>query len=256
LFGTLECSVFYGDGGADPIASEPLIVRVTLLSKLKGFAFWAILLPLLLLRENRARKAPWIFLPYGVWLGVAAGAGVWENVFGGLFHVLVPMSAILAGLFLLGQRSPARNGWLVLLAAILFAALVHGIWIWLAPVEYAFYFAIASAVLFLLVLVALLLTRLCCGRRYGSARISLFLLLAVQLVAMAILSCAAYLMFPGAEMGNRTQMLLGMVVPAALTGLFIYLFLMSFLAIPFSAEFYRARLCGLLKLRRNVPPAF
>ena len=40
---------------------------------------------------------------------------------------------------------------------------------------------------------------------------------------------------------------------AVIVGLIVYVLLLSFLAVPLSTEFYRARLCGLLKLKREAP---
>ena len=41
--------MFYKDEGEDLIASEPLLVRVSLFSKLGSSLFWLVLLPFLLL---------------------------------------------------------------------------------------------------------------------------------------------------------------------------------------------------------------
>lgn len=256
----MECSVFFADDGADPIASEPLIVRVTLLSKVKGFAFWVILLPLLLLRENRARKALWILLPYYVWMGLATGASALTGRYGmgTAFGTVIPLLALLGGLLLLGQRIQKWNGWIVLLAAILFAALVHGIWIWTGMAENLSFSAIASGILCLVVLVSFLLARLCCRRRYGGAELALFLLLFVMLVTMLFLSIVAILLFmqfSEAGIAGLGMMLVGMAISIVLVGLIIYLVLLSFLTVPLSSEFYRSRLCGLLKLKRDAPPA-
>ena len=71
------------------------------------------------------------------------------------------------------------------------------------------------------------------------------------------LSSAAALMFmqfSEAGIAGLGMMLVGMAISIVLVGLLIYLVLLSFLAVPLSTEFYRARLCGLLKLKRDVPP--
>lgn len=250
----MECSVFFREDGEDPIGSEPLIVRVTLLSKVQGFAFWVILLPLLFLKENRACKAGWIFLPFYAWMGLVAGAIAWTGPhgLGDVCGMLVPLQAVLAGLFLAGQRIQKWNGWLVLLAVIVFATLVHGVWMWIGPVENALYFASASSILFLLILVSFLLARLFCRRRYGGLRLSMGLLAAALLVSVLPMAVIA-MVFRGAFWGGIGTMLAEMAIPSLLAGLIIYLLLMSFLAVPLSTEFFRSRLCGLLKLRRNVP---
>lgn len=256
----MECSVFFSDDGEDPIGSEPLIVRITLLSKVKDFALWVILLPLLLLRENRARKALWILLPYYFWMALVAGAGMLAGAFGlgAAAGTLSPLLVFLGGFLLIGQRIQRWNGWLVLLAAILFSALVHGIWIWSDPVDPVYYFGIASAVLSLLVLVSFVLTRLCCRRRYGAVKVPLFLLLWTLVACVGVLLAIAVGMsmsFDEMGMGGTKilLMLAGMAVWFTAIGFAIYLVVLSFLVVPLSTEFYRSRLCGLLKLKRDVP---
>lgn len=256
----MECSVFFGDDGAESIGSEPLVVRITLLSKVKSFALWVILLPLLLLRENRARKALWILLPYYFWMALVAGASTLGGPFGlgTAFGTVIPLLVFLGGFLLLGQRIQKGNGWLVLLAAVLFVAVVHGIWIWSGPVEPVQYFAVASAVLSLLVLVSFVLARLCCRRRYGGVKLSLFLLLFLVVACVGVLSAIAVGMsmpFDESSMGGRSilLMLAGMAVWFTVIGFAIYLIALSFLVVPLATEFYRSRLCGLLKLKRDVP---
>lgn len=242
------------------MASEPLFVRVTLLSKLKDFAFWAILLPLLLLPENRSRKALWILVPYYAWMGFVAAVGAWSGPFalGQAFGTVMPLLAFLGGILLLAERFRNRNGWMVLLASILFSALIHGAWIWSGPVEPIPYFAVASAVLFLLVLVSIVLARLFCRRRYGGVKLSLFLLLAVLLVFLVVLTCVTIPMFlihgsSAGVFGGWLKMLVGQLAAFLAIGFAVYLVLLSFLVVPLSTEFYRSRLCGLLKLGRSIP---
>ncbi len=250
----MECSVFYEDEKASPIASEPLIVRVTLFSKLRGLLFWVVLLPFLLLRENRSLKALWIFLPYYAWLGIGVGlGGLWRMP----SELLIPLPAILCGVFLAGQRILRWNGWLVLLATVLFAALVHLVWFLGGQVEYAIYSAVGSGILCLVALISLLLARVCCRGRYGALKLALFLLPIAMIITQLIVMGTAFLMFrkhAGAGFGGMTMMLMRMAIPAGVAGLIIYLQLLSFLAVPFSTEFYRQRLCGLLKLKRAAPP--
>ena len=256
----MECSVFFGEGEDGPIASEPLFVRVTLLSKLKDFALWVILLPLLLLPENRSRKALWILVPYYFWMGLGALAMALAGPYGmgTLTGVAVPLLVFLGAIFLLGERLRKRNGWLVFLAAILFHALILGIWTWTGAAESAAYVAVASSVLLLLVLVSLALARLFCRRRYGGVKLSLFLLLVVLLVFLVVLACIAIplFLFHGSSagvFGGWLKMLLGLFASILAIGFAVYLVLLSFLVVPLSTEFYRSRLCGLLKLGRSVP---
>lgn len=246
--------MFYKDEGEDLIASEPLLVRVSLFSKLGSSLFWLVLLPFLLLKENRTRKALWIFLPYVVWMGFAAGLSVFA---GGASAVMMPLPTILGGLLLAGGRLQKWNGWIVLFATVLFAALVHGIWAFSGQVENAMYFSVASAVLFLVTLVSFLLARLCCRRRYGALPLALFLLPVVMIFCLLIVAGTAFslfLQFREAGGVHAVMMLLGMCVPALVVGVLLYLLLLSFLAVPFSTEFHRERLCGLLKLKRERPP--
>ena len=246
--------MFYKDEGGDLIASEPLLVRVSLFSKLGSSLFWLVLLPFLLLKENRTRKALWIFLPYGVWMGLAAGLSVFAA---GASAVMMPLPTILGGLLLAGGRLQKWNGWIVLLATVLFAALVHGIWAYSGQVENAMYFSVASAVLFLVTLVSFLLARLCCRRRYGALPLALFLLPVVMIFSLLIVGGTAFsmfLQFREAGGANAVMMVLGMCVPGVVVGVLLYLLLLSFLAVPFSTEFHRERLCGLLKLKREIPP--
>ncbi|NCA81614.1 MAG: hypothetical protein EOM72_02540 [Opitutae bacterium] len=247
--------MFYKDEGGDLIASEPLIVRVSLFSKLGNHLFWMVLLPFLVLKENRTRKALWIFLPYGAWMGVAAGLSAFA---GGASAAMMPLPTILGGLLLAGGRIHKWNGWIVLVATVLFAALVHGIWAYSGQVENVMYASVVSAVLFLVTLVSFLLARLGCRRRYGALPLALFLLPAVMIFCLLIAGGAAismFLKFREAGGGHAVMMLLGMCVPALVVGGLLYLLLLSFLAVPFSTELYRQRLCGLLKLKREAPPA-
>ena len=252
MFGKLECSIFYNEEGGDPFASEPLIVRVTLLSKLKGVAFWMILLPFLLLKENRTAKALWVFLPYFVWLGIAAGLGAW--LVGGVAGMIIPLPAILSILLLAGERMRRWSGGKVLLGVLLCAVLAHVVWACAGEAENLPYSAIGSAVLFLLVLVSFLLARLCCRREYGGAKLALCLLPAILVLALLAATAAAGVMFWVFQDAGFVGLLVEVLIPAVLTGLAVYLLVLSFLAVSFSTEFYRSRLCGLLKLRRNVPP--
>ena len=251
----MECSVFFDGEGGDLIASEPLRIRVTLFSKLRGHLFWGILLPFLLLKENRTRQVLWIFLPFAAWVGIAAGAGA---LWGAPGEVMTLLPVFLCGLFLAGHRSQGRSGWAVLGAAAGFAAVIHGGWIWTGQAEGAMYAALGSGILFLVAAGSFLLARLCCRRRYAALPLAMFLLLFVLLGSVLLAMVAAFLMFlrfAETGMGSLAMMLAGMAVPAVLIGAVLYLLLLSFLAVPFSSEFYRSRLCGLLKLKREAPPA-
>ena len=250
----MECSVFTNENGEDLIDSEPLIVRITVLTKLKSFVVWLIPLPFLFLKENRSRKALWIFLPYYAWLGIALGlnAGL-----GGVGELLAPLLATLCLLFLIGQRCQRWNGGLVLLAAVLLAALVLLGGYFIGQFESGPYAAAGSAVLFLLALLSTLLARLCCRRRYGALRFSLFLsafVLLVTLLAAVGIAALKFLQFGGESFADVAWMLAGMVVSSLPIGLAVDLLLLSFLAVPFSTGFYGSRLRGLLKVAPAVPP--
>lgn len=238
------------------MASEPLTVRISLLTKVKGHLFWLILLPLLLGRENRKARALWILLPYYAWLGLLSVANAGDYI-GAITGVLLPLVTLVPVLLLLGARLQKRNGWGVLLGTILIAAAVHGIWIWSGPFETELFFTIASAVLTLLVLLAFLLARLFCRFRYGGWRLALGLLGAVLLLAVLLLVVMVSVMFrqfgdSGMSSGLGEMMLEGLI-PFLLAGAVVYLVLLSLLAVPLATEFYRARLCGLLKLKRPAP---
>ena len=251
----MECSVFFREEGEEPIASETLVVRVSLWSKFKGQLFWVLLLPLLLLKENRTWKAAGILLPYYAWRGLVAGAmSAWLHGLGVVFGAAIPLLAILGGILLLGGRLQKRGGGKVLLAALAWAALVQGIWIWEKPVEYAVPFAVVSSVVFLLVVVALALTRLCLRRRYGGWKLALCplpILLALAELAMVAASGTVKALF-GVPADWGTIFMEG-TPPALGAGLVVHLVLLSFLAAPLASEFHRARLCGILKLKRDVP---
>jgi hypothetical protein len=250
----LECSVFFNEDGDDLIGSEPLVIRITLLTKLRSLVVWLILLPFLLLRENRSWKALWIFLPYYGWLGMAAGLSV---VLHGMGDLLIPLLATLGILFLVGQRCQRWSGGRVLLAAILIAvATLLGAYA-IGQFTNGLFSAVGSAVLFLLVLVATLLARLCCRRRYGALRFALFLLafvLLLTLLAAAGFASLMYLQFSEAGIAGLAMMLAGVVISSLLAGFVLYLLLLSFLAVAFSTEFYGLRLRGLLKVAPAVPP--
>ncbi len=250
----MECSVFFNEDGDDLIESEPLIIRITVLTKLRSLVVWLILLPFLLLKENRSWKALWIFLPYYVWLGMATGLSV---VLFGMGDLLIPLLATLGILFLVGQRCQRWNGGLVLLAAILLAVTTllgaYSIGQFAAGLSSA----VGSAVLFLLVFLSTLLARLCCRRRYSGLRFALFLLAFVLLLILLTavgLASLMYLQFSEAGIAGMGVMLAGVVISSLLAGLVLYLLLLSFLAVPFSTEFYGLRLRGLLKVAPAMPP--
>ena len=250
----MECSVFYGDEGDDLLGSEPLIVRITPLSKLKGFLCWVVLLPFLFLKENRTRKALWIFLPYYAWMGVAAGMGG----LGSMGGTVVSLAATLGGLLLAGQRLGKRPGGIVALAAIFGHALAGAMVVWSGQAESLAVSAMGVGVLALFIPVLFSLARLFCRRRYGGPKLALGLLAALLLCVIPLTALVVgliFMQFGEAMPGNWAMMLMGTTIPAFLCSLAIYAVLMSFLAVPFSSEFYRARLCGLLKLKRDVSPA-
>ena len=252
MFGTLECTVFYEGKDGDVLASEPLLVRATLFSKLKGYLFWGILLPLLLLKENRNMRALWAFLPYAAWIGVAAGIDAWVGLPGGM---LVPVPMIFCGLLLAGARFRNWNGWVSVLGAALMGAAIHGAWILAGKAEAMPFSAIGSGCVFLAAAVALAAARLACRGRYGAGRLSLALLPAALLATAAVVAGIVFTMAAVEGEQVQTGMILELLVPAAIAGLIVYGMLMSFMAIAFLSAFHRERLCWLLKLERNVPPA-
>jgi hypothetical protein len=250
----LECSVFFSEDGDDLIGSEPLIIHITVLTKLRNFVAWLILLPLLFLKENRSWKALWILLPYYAWLGIATGLSA---VFSGMGDVLVPLPATLCILFLVGQRCQRWSGGLVLISFILIAVLTHLGGHFIGQFAHGFAAAVGSAVLFLLVLVATLLARLCCRRQYSALRFALFLLAFVMLLTLLAavgIASTVYLQFSDEGIAGLALMLMGVVMSSLVTGTAVYMLLLSFLAVPFSTEFYGVRLRGLLKVSSGSPP--
>lgn len=220
---------------------------------MKGLVFWVVLLPFLFLKENRTRKALWVFLPYYAWMGVAAAVGV-----GSMGGAVVSLAANLGGLLLAGRRLGKRHGGIVALAAVFGHALASAMVVWSGQAESLAVSAMGSGVLALLVPVLFALARLFCRRRYGGPKLALGLLAALLLCVVpltALVVGLVFVQFGEALSSNAAMMLLGMTIPVALFSLAIYAVLMSFLAVPFATEFYRARLCGLLKLKRDVPPA-
>jgi hypothetical protein len=250
----LECSVFFNEDGDDLIGSEPLVIRITLLTKLRSLVVWLILLPFLLLKENRTWKALWIFLPYYAWLLMATGLSA---VSSGMGDLLIPLLATLGILFLVGQRCQRWSGGLVLLAVLVLAVATHLGAYALGQFTNGLFSAVGSAVLFLLVVVATLLARLCCRRRYSGLRFALFLLAFVLLLTLLAVVCVVslmYLQFNEAGIAGLAMMLAGMAISSLLAGGVLYLLLLSFLAVPFSTEFYGLRLRGLLKVAPAMPP--
>ena len=230
------------------------MVHITLFTKVKGVLFWLVLLPFLLLKENRSRKVLWAFLPCAVWLGIAFGLELGVGI---PSEVMVPVPMILCGLLLAGARFQRWKGGVSLLGTVLFAALFHGVWIVMGNVENLPYSTIASGVLSLLVLVSLVLARLACRGKYSVVKLSLFLL-PVVLAATVVFVFASGLLIAltQGELGSaiEAEFLLAMIMPIAMAGLIVYGMLMSFLLVPFLSEFHRDRLCNLLKLRRDIPP--
>ena len=220
---------------------------------MKGLVFWVVLLPFLILKENRTRKALWIFLPYYAWMGVAAGVGGFSSMGG----AVVSLAATLGGLLLAGRRLGKRHGGIVALAAVFGHALAGALVVWSGQAESLAVSAMGSGVLALLVPVLFALARLFCRRRYGGPKLALGLLAALLLCVIPLAALVVGLVFAqfGDAMGSWPMMLMGTAIPAVLFSLAIYAVLMSFLAVPFATEFYRARLCGVIKLMRDVPPA-
>ena len=144
------------------------------------------------------------------------------------------------------------------LAAIFGHALAGAMVVWSGQAESLAVSAMGAGVLALLVPVLFSLARLFCRRRYGGKKLALGLLFALMLCVIPLTALVAGLIFAqfgGAMPGGAAMMLLGTTIPVLLFSLAIYAVLLSFLAVPFSTEFYRARLCGLLKLKRDVPQA-
>ena len=252
----MECSVCFSEDGDDLIGSEPLIIHITVLTKLRNFVVWLILLPFLFLKENRSLKALWILLPYYVWLLIATGL---SSVFSGLGDALVPLPATLGILFLAGQRCQRWSGGLVLVATILLAGLTLLGGYFIGQFANGLYATVGAAVLILLVLVATLLARLCCRRQYSGLRFALFLLafvLLLTLLSAVSMASFMYLQFSDEGIAGLVLMLAGVVMSSLMAATSIYMLVLSFLAVPFATEFYGIRLRGLLKVTSApaIPP--
>lgn len=254
MFGRLECEVFYGEGEEGEAVSDPLTVRVSLFTMLKGYLFWAALLPLMLLKENRKAQAWLGFAPYACWVGLALAI---EDATGFPSEILVPAPMIWCGLLLAGGRIARWNGWATLAATGLFAAGLHGIWIAAGKAEYLPHSAVVSGTFVLAGVVSLGLARLGCRGQYAPGRLMLFLAPAVVLSTLAA-TCGLGLYY-GLRSGEGALAVLAelmeeMVVPMLAASAAQYALLASFLAIAFLSAFHRERLCGLLKLERKNPP--
>jgi len=251
----LECFSFYGTEEESLIPAKPCVLDISLISKLTGFLFFVILWPLWLLKENRKRGALWIFLPYYAWfvLAIALESLVGEEAGGSL----MPLLAILAGVLLMGCWSQAWNGRTVLLAVVAYGTLIQLVWTFLGTFEQRLTVSLANAVLLLLVVFSLFLARLGCRGQYNRLKLTLFLLVAMLLSSMPIVVCLAYMAYTkmgGAELFGLGTMLLGSLVGGLVAGGALFLLVLSFLAVPFFNEFYRQRLCWILKLERGKSP--
>ena len=241
----------YGDeAGALPV-SEPLTVRVTMFSQFRRLLLWGLPLSLLVLRENRTRKALWALLPCYAWLGIGAGFDLLD---GGIGEVAAPMAIFLGGLLLLGKRIGSRSGGGVVLLAAVWAGLIHGVQFAAGAADNWPFTAMASGLLCLQALLGFGLARLCCRRRYGALRLALFLLpLMVSTTLLVLLGVALVMILPDAG-PHAGMILIGVTGSSLVAGGLIYVLHLSFLAVPFASEFHRERLCALLKLKREPPP--
>ena len=254
MFGRLECEVFYGEGEEGSAVSDPLAIRVSLFTMLKGYLFWAVLLPLMLLKENRKAQAWLAFAPYACWVGLALAI---EDATGFPSEIMVPAPMIWCGLLLAGGRIARWNGWATLAGTGLFAAGLHGIWIAAGKAEYLPHSAVVSGMFVLAGVVAMGLARLGCRGRYAPRRLMFYLAPATLLATFAA-TCGLAL-FYGLQSGEGVQEVLTtlmeeMLVPMLAVSAAQYVLLASFLAIAFLSAFHRERLCWLLKLERKIPP--
>lgn len=250
----MECTVFFEGEDGDLITSEPLEVRITLFTKLKGVLFWLILFPCLLLKENRSLKILWALLPCAAWLGISFGVELLTGLPG---EILVPVPMILCGLLLCGARFQAWSGRQSLLVTVLVSALFHGIWMWAGNAESLPFSAIVSGILFLVVLVSLVLARLACRGKYSAVKFSIILLPVVMALTVGLVLVIGLLfVLAQGELQSVLEggFLLAMIMALAVEGLIVYGMIISFLMVPFLSGFHRDRLCGLLKLRRNSCP--
>ncbi len=252
----MECEAFFEGEGGDLVASTPVTIRITPLSKIKAYGFWVLPLLLLAWKPNRSRKALWILVPYYLWLLLQSGIAslMW---FGEIAGLAPPVLATLCGLFLLAPLVRRWNGWLVLLGAIAFTLGVHLAWGWMNRVEHWLYLGIVSSVLCVVMLVSAALARRCCRGVLRRVRLALCLLPAVVLVTLVgLMATALGFLVSFGEMGiTMASALASVLIPGLIVGLILYMVLLSFLIVPFATVFYRERLGLLLKLKLPEPPA-
>lgn len=97
-------------GDAGPAEGPPEVFRWSIWWSLGSRVGWFLLLPLMLLKENRRRAAWWIVAPMALEIALLAGLGRWLAA----LETVMPLSAIataLAALCLLGDRLARRSAW-------------------------------------------------------------------------------------------------------------------------------------------------
>jgi len=237
-------------GDAGPAEGAPVSFHWSLWWSLGSRLGWFILLPLMLLKENRRRAAWWIAVPVALETALLSYAGRWLA----MLDMMMPLPGIvmaLAACWLLGDRLPRRSAWRRAGAALAIWGTACGL-AWAAAAE-----SFSGFLVLLELLPALLAGLVFAGacalslRRGPGIRpfaVRMLPWLAALMAAMALLLA---LVFMGASWeAGMSEYLLPIAGAAVLwgaaAGFVIWLLLLPFLLLGARSSLYAARLKAML----------
>ncbi|MBP7829231.1 MAG: hypothetical protein KA248_04865 [Kiritimatiellae bacterium] len=240
-------------GDAGPAEGPPEDFRWSLWWSLGSRVGWFLLLPLMLLKENRRRAAWWIAAPMALEIALLAGLGRWLSI----LEAVLPLSAVataLAALCLLGDRLARRSAWGRVGAALAIWCLACGVAWGIAAESLSRLLELLPALLAGLVFVG------ACGlsarrRRPGFGSFALRML-AWLVAIMALLAVVLLFVFIGASWNAGMLEYLLPITGAALfwgaaMGVAIWLLLAPFLLLGARNALYNKRLKAILSLEER-----
>lgn len=259
-------AVVSGDlNGLGPSESEPVVIPWAWYYHLPQFAGWTAVLALLLLRKpNRVAQAWAILIPFFLLSEIAVPwlcrlPNVRDNNLYDLpmqWFVVAWATLLLAADWLARRRPLVRLvltfAWVMLVAV---AAQMGSTGYWQVGVFFVQCYAMPVATLVL----AFLLARFCCRRRYRPRRFMVWLL--VWLLAWTSAGCCllfAYILFTVGRLGSDFARLGSQIaVVSGGTAAIVYLLILPFMILVFRNALYRERFQNLLRLGEDAaaPPA-
>ncbi len=246
--------------------SQPVLVEWHWYDQLSDFTGWALIgVLLVLVRENRNRQAlmiliPFVFLSEILWPWIAYLLAL-LSVDPSQIHypyqwLLVAWTALwLLSPWLARFRPAVTIGLALLLAAVVGAVAEFG----LSELSGFTPALMNYSILIVALLLAFVLSGLCCRRNYTPGRFLLWLvpwlIVGVALGAIAELVRLYAYAYGRVSLPPITQLLPGLIVSSLCFAGMLYLFSLPFLYLAFRSALYGERFHKLLRLPEYVPPA-